>query len=58
MMLLKNLSNFWKNYVIVSTFVGNQVAIFARTDSKRYVLVETLSPKDNIKLLHKIKSGF
>ena len=47
-----------KNYVIVSTNVANQNAIFAITDIKLYVPVVTLSKQDNANLLQQLKSGF
>ena len=47
-----------KNYVIVSTNVTNQNAIFGITDIKLYVPVVTLSKQDNAKLLQQLKSGF
>ena len=46
------------NYVIVSTNVANQNAIFSITDTKLYVPVVTLSGQDNSKLLQQLKSGF
>ena len=44
--------------VTLSTEVENQCASFLIIDTKIYVLVETLSNKDNVKLLQQLKSGF
>ena len=38
--------------------VAGQVPAFTITDTKRYVLVVTLSTQDNAKLIDKLKSGF
>ena len=46
------------NCVIVSTNVANQNVTFEITETKLYVLVVTLSTKDNSKLLQQLKSGF
>ena len=50
----------WKlsaNCVIVSDNVVNQGVTFAITETKIYVLVVTLSTKDNTKLLTQLESG-
>ena len=47
-----------ENYVIVSTDVANQNAIFTITETKLYVSVVTLSTEDNAKSLTQLKSGF
>ena len=46
------------NCDIVSTYVANQIATFAITDTKLYVPVVTLSTQHNTKLLEQLKSGF
>ena len=46
------------NYVIVSTNVTNQGAVFTITKTKFYVPVVTLSTQDDPKLLTQLKSGF
>ena len=46
------------NCVMVSTDVENQGAAFPISSTKLYVLVVTLSTKDNTKLLQQLKSGF
>ena len=46
------------NCVIASTNHANQNATFTITDTKLNVPVETLSTKDNSKLLQQLKSGF
>ena len=42
--------------MVISGDIDGQVATFAITDAKRYVLVVTLSTKDNVKLLNPLKS--
>ena len=44
--------------VIVSIDVANENATFAITDAKLYVLVVTLSTKDNAEFLKQLESGF
>ena len=46
------------NYVIISTNVANQNAIFEITYTKLYVPVVTLSTQGNSKMLLQLKSGF
>ena len=41
-----------------SSYLENQSATFAITDTKLYVLVVFLSTQDNVKLLDQLKSGF
>ena len=41
-----------------SAAVANRDATFSVTDTKLYVLVVTLSPQDNAKLLQQVKLGF
>ena len=54
-----NLILIWsQNCVIVSTNVVNQKTTFAKTDTKLYVLVITLSQQDNAELLQQLNSGF
>ena len=66
MVLLKYLSNFWRTLemslinckinlilviVVIDAPIENQVPTFTITDTKLYVLVVTLSPQDDAKLL-------
>ena len=46
------------NCVIIYTDVANQIPTFTTTETNLYVLVVTLSPQDNAKLLPQLKSGF
>ena len=46
------------NWVISSSLAVNQGTIFATTDTKLYVSVETLSTKDDANLLQWLKPGF
>ena len=46
------------NYFIIDALVDNHVPTLAITDTKLYILVVTLSKKDNAKLLERLKSGF
>ena len=46
------------NCVIVSAVVTDQFAVFPIIDTKLYVPVVTLSIKDDVKLLDKLKSCF
>ena len=46
------------NYVLIATWVQNQNATFAITDTKLYVSVVTLSTQENTKFLQQLKSGF
>ena len=48
----------FKNCLIVSANVANQNATFARTDTKLYVPVVTLSTQGNAKLFQQLKSSF
>ena len=41
-----------------SSYLENQSAAFAITDTKLYVSVVFLSTQDNVKLLDQLKSGF
>ena len=50
--------NWFLNCVIVYINVANQNATFKITETKRYVLVVTLSTQDDAKLLTQLKSGF
>ena len=50
--------NWYENYVIVATNVTAQATTFSITDTKPYVLVVTLSSKDNVKPFTKLKPGF
>ena len=74
MVPLKYLSNFWRNLDMPLTnckinliltwskkcMLSNDIkaTTFAITDTKRYVLLVTLSTQDNAKLLQQLKSGF
>ena len=44
--------------VLIATSIPNQNAIFARTDTKYYVPVVTLSTQENTKFFQQLKSGF
>ena len=44
--------------VLISTNIDNQNATFAKTDTKLYVPVVTLSTQENTKFLQLLKSGF
>ena len=44
--------------VLISTAIQNQAAIFAITDTKRFVPVVTLSAQENTKFFQQLKSGF
>ena len=46
------------NCFLVAGTMANQVATFARTDTKLHVPVITLLTQDNAKLLEQLKSGF
>ena len=52
------MKNWSANWVISSSHAVNQGTIFATTDTKLYVPVETLSTKDDENLLQWLKSGF
>ena len=46
------------SYVLISTNIPNQAAIFEITDTKLYVPVVTLSTQENTKFLQQLNSGF
>ena len=46
----------WSENCVISSATGKTK--FAITDTNLYVLVVTLSPQDNVKLLQQLKSGF
>ena len=46
----------WSSTCVITTSKG--AGIFAITNTKLYILVKTLSTKDNAKLLEQLKSGF
>ena len=46
------------NCVIIYTDVASQIPTFIITETNFYVLVVTLTIKDNVKLLAQLKSGF
>ena len=51
----------WNSLKIVFSVAGtaaNQEQKFEMTDTKLYVLVVTLSTRDNVKLLKQLESGF
>ena len=43
------------NYFLIANPVSNQIAIFAKTDAKLYVLAVTLSTQNNAKLLQQLQ---
>ena len=44
-----------ENSILISGGRENQVPAFAKTDTKRYVPVVTLSTQENVKLLNSLK---
>ena len=46
----------WSSTWVITNSTG--AGMFAITDTKRYVVVATLSTQDNEKLIEKLKSGF
>ena len=48
----------FENCVILNTSVTNQLATFAKTDTKHIVPIVTLSTQDNAKLLQQLKCEF
>ena len=52
-----NLILTWSANRVIYNAAANQVTTFAKTDTKFYVPVATLSTEDNAKLLQQLKSG-
>ena len=48
----------WRNSVIISTDISNQIPTFTITETTLHVPVVTLSTQDNAKLLAQLKNGF